>query len=206
MIRRIREAGGRALHIVSGVHFAVFLPDIDGGVYLDPTLNMCEPIAINSLQRGVTYRAQTYPVVGGVSSFIGARLEGDALESDWHKAIVSGEGAVTRKLPPHNVFQLSKAVGEFEYNPQMVRRFFRSDMVPKVHWNVVDTRTGEMMTVTLDPQTVSLRSSAKSGRLSDSESAHALEKIASLTGVTRQEIDEFLALGQAKFRELKVGA
>lgn len=207
MIRRVREAGGRALHIVSSVHFAVLLPDINGGTYLDPTLNMREPIAMDSLRRGVTCRAQTFPVVGGVSSFIGASLEGDALESDWHKAMMSKEGvAFTRRLPPHNVFQLGEAVEEFNYNPQIVRRFFGSDMVPKVHWNVVDTGTGEMMTVTLDPQTVSLRSSAKSGRLSDSESAHALEKIASLTGVTRREIDEFLTLGQAKFQELKAGA
>lgn len=207
MIRRVREAGGRALYIVSGVHFAVYLPDTDGGTYLEPTLNMREPIAINSLQRGVIYRAQTYPIVGGVSSFIGACLEGDALESDWHKAMMSGGmTAFARKLPPHNVFQLGKAVETFEYNPQMVRRFFRSDMVPRVHWNVVDTGTGEVMTVTLDPNAVSLRSSAQSGRLPDSESAHALEKVASLTGVTRREIDEFLALGQAKFRELKAGA
>lgn len=206
MIRRVREAGEQALYVVSGVHFATLLPAINGGTYLDPTLNMREPIAMDSLRRGVTCRAQTFPVVGGVSSFIGASLEGDALESDWHKAMAYGGGTVTRKLPPHNAFQLSKAVEEFEYNPQMIRRFFGGDMVPKVHWNVVDTGTGEMMTVTLDPQTVSLRSSAKSGRLSDSESAHALEKIASLTGVTRREIDEFLTLGQAKFQELKAGA
>lgn len=207
MIRRIREAGQRALYISSGVHFAAFLPDIDGGVYLDPTLNMREPIALPSLRDNTAYRAETYPLVGGVSSFIGATLSNGVLKSDWHKAMMSREGtALTRRLPPHNTFQLDRAGETFTYNPQMVRRFFASDMVPRLHWNALNTETGEVITITVDTDSVGLRSSARSGRLSDSESVHALEKVASLTGVTRQEVDEFLRLGQAKFQELKAGA
>lgn len=205
MIERVRLAGVRALYISSGVHFALLLPDIDGGTYLDPTLNMCEPIALPSLRDNTAYRAGTYPLVGGVSSFIGATLSNGILESDWHKAVMSRDGTASTRRLQHNTFQLDKAAETFTYNPQMVKRFFASDMVPRLHWNALDMETGEVITVTVDTNSVGLRSSARSGRLSGSESAHALEKIASLTGVTRREIDEFLTLGQAKFQELKTG-
>lgn len=206
MIRRIREAGQRALYISSGVHFAVHLPDIDGGVYLDPTLNMREPIALPSLRSNIAHRALTYPVVNNVSSFIGATFSNGVLESDWHKAMMSREGtAVTRKLPPRNAFQLDKAGETFEYSPQMVKRFFRSDMVPRLHWNALNTETGEVITVTVDTDSIGLRSSARSGRIPDNEFTETLDGIAGAMRMSRREIDEFLRLGQAKFRELKAG-
>ena len=203
----IREAGARALYISSGVHFALFLPDTDGGAYLDPTLNMREPISMDSLRSGEMARAQTFPVVRGVSSFIGARLEGNVLKSDWYRAISQGNQVVTRKLPPSNSFALTDAVESFDYAPERVKEFFRSSMVPRVSWNVIDTETGEMITVTVGGEVISLRSSAQSGRIVEGNDGYdaLMERVANVTKASRQEIDEFLRLWRAKFNELKAG-
>jgi|GEM_PF-3656949 len=209
MIDRIRKAGVEALYIASGYHFGILVPGNEGmGTYLDPTLSMRQPISLEDLKNGESKKALTFPVLLDTPSRIEASLDGETLLSNWHTPLSDGKGGV-RWLPrprQKNAFNLAQATDDIGYNPNVVKGFFKTS-VRSLSWNSTNTDTGEVVTLGISPRGISLRSSHMKSRPRENtpEFEKYMEDIAVITGVSRTELDEFLELATAKFRELKEG-
>ncbi|MDP4008451.1 MAG: hypothetical protein Q8P68_04650 [Candidatus Peregrinibacteria bacterium] len=206
MIEKIRGAGQEALYIAAGYHFGI-LTEGSERAYLDPTLSMRDPMYLDELSSEKPLRANTYPVVQDKSSFLSVNLTGDILRSEWNvpRPGVDGNAEIPRMARQTNEFDLRRATDGIDYNPDVVRKFFH-DYVRTLAWNTVTPETGEVITLSLGVEgAVSARSSELKNRLTSGtdDCEKRLHIVAKTTGLTRAELDEFLELGQAKFRELK---
>lgn len=189
-------------------HFAILAKKDGDALYLDPSLNMRKPVSfdlLDSLSDGDPLEVESYPSVGDESSSIHvSRGDENVICSAWHTPILRPNGDVLVRKRLDHTFALDETKDTIPYDPNTVKAAFKAN-ASFLRWNSLDPDTGDIISINLFQDKIQIRKSWEYGRVNqdDDDFEPCLNRVSSITGVSRNELDEFLELGQARFRELK---
>ncbi len=210
----LRKAVARAFKAIEDgmkVHTALLFDDNCGGYFADVTLLLTEPVERAMIPgEPETLTARTYPIINGVcgEARLGIGTDG-FIREEWLSPILKSDGTTQLVSRKTHRFNISHNPDDLLDDTVETRRNAELQFIswqPSAYWNVLDTRSGELLTVRVvrSGRVDVRRSSGNCLIMEDDEGAFglAIAQIASLTKTSADTVREFISQGRDRFRLL----